>query len=113
MKSVAGIDNCFSVTFCLRDYIPEKYFKIEDNGYAAELYFYIDLFKEREMFSGKRKDLSVSLDDYFYRCSSNMGDFTMVFDSTYDMVNFSVEDADNRELIARLIKQLVEKRIIK
>ncbi|MGM9938731.1 MAG: hypothetical protein ACI32P_03215 [Catenibacterium mitsuokai] len=111
-KSLAGEDNCFSIQFYLKDYIPERYFKIEQDGFAAELYFYIDLFKERMMFSGDKKDVVLNLDDYFYKCSSNMGNFTMVFDSAYDMVDFAVEESETRERISKLIKQLVEKKII-
>ena len=51
------------------------------------------------------------LDMYFYRCSSKMGNYTMVYDSAYDMVDFAVENVENRERISRLIKQLVERRI--
>ena len=53
-ESEAGIDNIFSVLFNLKNYIPEKYFKIQEGGVAAELYFYIDLFKKRKFFSGER-----------------------------------------------------------
>ena len=112
MNSLAGTANCFSLLFYLKEYIPERYFHVTEDGRAADLYFFLDLFKKRGLFSGKKADCKEFLDEHYYSCESNMGKFTMVYDSAYDVISFSVEDEKQREKIARLIKQLVEKRLI-
>lgn len=112
MKSKSGLDNCFELHFMQRDYIEEKFFRMQENGYAAELYYYIALFLKNGLFDGKsvhshRMIWSCQYDCFYYEIP-----FRMNFDADYDAVSFSV-DEDNilyRERIAEHIKTLVEQK---
>ena len=109
-KSKSGLDNCFVINFRLREYIPNHFFEINENGDGAELYFYISLLHKFGMFDCKKEHYNLDIFYSYYDCYYNGIPFSMVYDGDYDMVSFcvSAEYVIYREQIAQRIKYLVE-----
>ena len=111
LSSESGLRNCFDYSFVLKEYIPQKYFEIEDNEAGAELYYFIDLLKKNNMFDCKKEHYHQMIWSCHYDCKYNRNiPFTMVYDEDYDMVNFSVieEYMNFKEEIAEEIKSLIK-----
>ena len=108
IKNFDGYPNCFELSFSLKDYIPEKYFKISSNELGAKLYFYIDLFKQNDLFEPIEKNRKIMIWSLHYQC--HLGDipFTMIYDEDYDFITFASEP-EHKTQIAEHIKLLVEK----
>lgn len=107
-KSYAGYDNCFTLTFYLKDYIPDAFFKkygIDE----AEIRFYISLLIKHGMFERKKENcITTVLGDTHFYCRCDGVPFTMVY-GDYGMISFSVspEDIKYRNIIAERIKHLI------
>lgn len=110
MKSEAGYDNCFELIFYLKEYIPAFFFEQHEDGYAAELYFYIALFHKFGILDHNEKHIHEDIWSIRYNCSYNGIWFDMVFDEDYDFVTFAVrpKDIGHIPMIAEHIKHLVE-----
>lgn len=66
MKSEAGLGNCFSIIFARQELIPKRYFEEHNDEAVAEVYFYLDIFKERNIFSGKKEDIVKGFEEYIF-----------------------------------------------
>lgn len=111
LRSESGLFNCFAYSFLLKEYIPHKYFQISENGVGAELYYFIDLLKQNNMFDCKKNHYHQMIWSYHYDCIYNRDiPFTMVYDEDYDMVSFSVseEHMSFKEEIAQAIKSIIK-----
>lgn len=110
MKSEAGYYNCFELSFRLKEYIPPFFFEQHEDGYAAELYFYIALFHKFGILDRDEKHIHQDIWSVRYDCSYNGIWFNMVFDEDYDFVTFAVAPRNIKHIpmIAERIKFLVE-----
>lgn len=110
LKSEAGYDNCFDLSFPLKEYIPSFFFEENEGGYAAELYFYIALFHKFGILDHDEKHIHTDIWSVRYNCSYNAIWFDMVFDEDYDFVTFAVnpKKIEHIPMIAEHIKHLVE-----
>ncbi|MEG0615500.1 MAG: hypothetical protein RR540_07065 [Oscillospiraceae bacterium] len=110
-NSDSGLRNCFDFSYFLKEYIPQKYFEIEDNEVGAELYYFIDLLKKNDMFDGKKEHCYQLIWSSHFSCIYNKNiPFTMDYDEDYDTVSFSVREKyiNFTEEIAEEIKSLIE-----
>lgn len=95
----------FTLLYPIYSYIPLSYFTA--HGEEAELYYLIDLFKEHNM-------LAVDSGVYFiwtihFACQFNDLPFIMIYDTDYDIIDFSVGDPSNTVEIAEAVRDLIEK----
>jgi hypothetical protein len=93
----------FELRFDLYSYIPQHYFKYGD---TTELRFFIDLFQKHNMLSCTEGFIFIWT--AHYACHYGDTSFTMVHDLDYDMINFAVNNPDDRARIAEVIQHLVE-----
>lgn len=99
-------DYSFEINFVLRDYIPQKYFEIKEDGTGAELYFYIDLFKNCKHFHIIECELVIW--EVKFLCYYKEIKFEMYYDKDWNLINFTVDEIKHRNYIAEKIKELVE-----
>jgi len=97
---------CFSLSFLLSDYIPQKYFEIHPNGEGAELEFYVDLLKKHSMFFQSKESIHIIIYDVVFDCTYNGIPFSMHYDD-WDFVDFA-SNPEHKETIAVHIKELIE-----
>ena len=109
-KSYAGHDNCFGLSFRLKEYIPPVFFEQHEDGVGAELYFYITLFHKFGIFDCDEKHYHTHIWSTSYNCCYKGIWFDMIYDEDYDDVTFSValRNIKNIPMIADHIKHLVE-----
>lgn len=103
IDSAGGMPTCFDLTYCLRDYIPEKYF---EKNRITELEYYLDLFEKYGLLEERKPVLLIW--SRYYKCKYKDISFMMDYDEDYDLVGFSVPDHQYREEIAEYICSLIE-----
>lgn len=103
-------ENNFDIGFIRKKYIPEHYFKILQNGYGAELYFYLDLLHENGMFGLSEYSVHQLIWSVDYDCHYKDTAFKLMYDEDYDFVIFHVVNPAYTKEIAERIKMLIEEK---
>ncbi len=107
LKTESGYDNCFSFLYREKEYIPEEFFDESETG--VEHKFLLFLLKKHKILDNDAKGDMV-LWDISYQCNYRGIPFTMVYDTDWDMVSFSVDpkNIEHKTMIAEKIKKMIE-----
>ncbi len=90
MKSDTGEGNFFMFIYKHSDYIPEIFFHKNKHGYGSELYFLIALLSIGGVYDCKEEHCHKLIHSTHYDCFYKDIPFTMIYDTDYDIVSFSV-----------------------
>ena len=106
-KSKAGFDNCFEIEFAEKEVIPSAFY--ENGEYGAVLRFFMNMLRNEGMLD-ENENGSDLIWCRHYPCRFGDIPFTMIYDTDYDTVSFSVEpeNCKYREKIAEKLLSLTE-----
>ncbi len=104
-NSKSGEPVCFEYEFFKGEYIPERYFAVAD-GQSVQMLFFEDILKRSGLL--RSKESKSPFTDFYWNCSMEGVEFVMHYDSEWDMVDFSVQDARYRSVVALKLNRLIE-----
>ena len=105
LKSEAGKENCFELSFMFKDYLP----KSENSCGWSEYDYYTWLFTKHNLIIGNPNGKTI-IYCITWECEINGIRFHMVYDEDYDFMTFSVDEENIPKIqeIGNAIMKLIE-----